>query len=182
MASSITYLLFLLFTLACKQIVAQTYTGPEDSRVNTEIVYPNPINGVSTTPDGRLFLVIARVDGSTGPQVVEYDRESNTSTAYPNEEWNSYAEGKDPATHFLGVNAQRVGPDGNLWIVDKGATALGGAVDLPDGPKVVVVNTDTDEVSRVYNMGSAVRVDSLLDDIRFSANPQYAYLTVSPQN
>jgi hypothetical protein len=28
-------------------------------------------NGVATTPDGRLFAAIARIDGSTGPRVVE---------------------------------------------------------------------------------------------------------------
>jgi hypothetical protein len=109
----------------------QTYHGPIDQNINIELTLNVPTNGISTTPDGRLFLVYARVDGSKGPQVVEYNRETNTSTAYPNEEWNSYEDGKNPATHFLGVNSQRIGPDGKLWIVDKGATALGSPVVQP---------------------------------------------------
>ena len=156
---------------------AQRYYGPVDQRVNVELTLDVPCNGVSTTPDGRLFLVYARVDGSTGPQVVEYDRQTNKSTAYPNEEWNSYEDGKDPATHFLGVNGQRVGPDGQLWIIDKGATALGTPVDLPYGPKLVVVNPKTNKVSRVYFMGNATRTNSLLDDVRFHPSTGKAYLT-----
>ena len=155
----------------------QTYHGPIDQNINVELTLNVPSNGVSTTPDGRLFLVYARVDGSTGPQVVEYDRETNKSTAYPNEEWNSYEEGKNPATHFLGVNSQRVGPDGMLWIVDKGATALGAPVDLPYGPKLVVVDPSTNKVSRVYPMGNVTRTDSLLDDVRFNPSAGKAYLT-----
>jgi sugar lactone lactonase YvrE len=155
----------------------QTFHGPIDQKIVTELTLNAPTNGVSTTPDGRLFLVYARVDGSKGPQVAEYNRQTNTSTAYPNEEWNSYEEGKNPATHFLGVNSQRVGPDGQLWIVDKGATALGAPVDLPYGPKLVVVDTKTDKVSRVYPMGNVTRSNSLLDDVRFNPSTGKAYLT-----
>jgi hypothetical protein len=111
-----------------REAYGQTYYGPIDQNIDIELTLNVPSNGISTTPDGRLFLVYARVDGSKGPQVVEYNRETNTSTAYPNEEWNSYEPGKNPARHFLGVNSQRVGPDGKLWIVDKGATALGSPV------------------------------------------------------
>lgn len=42
--------------------------------------------------------------------------------------------------HFLGVNSQRIGPDGNLWIVDKGSIGFGNPTKLPYGPKVVVVS------------------------------------------
>ncbi len=108
----------------------QTYTGPIDQNITIELTLDVPTNGVSTTPDGRIFLVLARVDGSTGPQVVEYNRTTNTTTAYPNEEWNLF-NGTHPAKHFIGVNSQRIGPDGQLWIVDKGSTALGSPVIQP---------------------------------------------------
>ena len=107
----------------------------------------------------------------------EYDRSTNKSTPYPNKEWNSYSDGKDPATHLVGVNGQRIGPDGKLYIIDKGATELGGAVILPDGPKLVAVDLDKDEVSRVYHMGNVTRTNSLLDDVRFNPGTGKAYLT-----
>ena len=158
-------------------VLGQSYQGPADSRISVELVLDTPSTGVSTTPDGRLFLVLARVDGSTGPQVVEYNRKDNSTTAYPNEEWNSYTSGKDPATHLVGVNSQRIGPDGNLWLVDKGSPAFGAPVILPSGPKLVVVNVTTNTVARVYPMGNATRSDSLLDDIRFHTSTNKAYLT-----
>jgi sugar lactone lactonase YvrE len=163
--------------LAIEQTIAQRYYGPKDPRLVTQLTLKHPVNGVSTTPEGRLFVVYARVDGSKGPQVAEYDQSTNTSKAYPNEEWNSYEEGSDPATHFVGVNGQRIGPDGKLWVIDKGGAALGAPVELPYGPKLVVIDLETDEVSRIYYMGNVTRVDSLLDDVRFNPHTGRAYLT-----
>ncbi len=153
-------------SLSCALLLSTTYaqnfTGPIDPRIKTELVLEHPSNGVSTTPDGRLFLVYARVDGSEGPQVVEYNQKAKTQKPYPNAEWNSYKGGDNPATHFLGVNAQRIGPDGDLYVVDKGATGFGKPVDLPYGPKVVKISTKTDQVVRVYHLGDVIREDSLL--------------------
>ena len=177
MVLSIFQIAILAFTLAFGRVGGQSYTGPEDPRLKVEITLDTPTNGVSSTPDGRLFLVYARVDGSTGAQVVEYNRNDNTATPYPNMKWNSYKNGDDPTTHFVGVNSQRIGPDGKLWIVDKGATGFGTPVILPYGPKVVVVDLNTNKVSRVYHMGNVTRTGSLLDDIRFHMNTGKAYLT-----
>ena len=177
MLTHLLYIATLIFVFAFQKATAQSYYGPQDPRLQVELVLDTPSTGVSTTPDGRLFLVYARVDGSTGPQVVEYNRQTNTSTAYPNKAWNTYKDGDDPAKHFLGVNSQRIGPDGNLWIVDKGATGFGVPVVLPYGPKLVVVDLKTNEVCRVYPMGNATRSNSLLDDVRFHTSTGKAYLT-----
>lgn len=151
-----------ILALTITTTLAQTYTGPEDPRVKVELVLQHPVNGVSTTPDGRMFLVYARVDGSSGPQVVEYFPQTGTQKAFPNVAWNTFEPGDDFTQHFLGVNSQRVGPDGNLYIVDKGATGFGVPVKLPYGPKVVVVDLKTNQVSRVYLLGGVQRHDSLL--------------------
>ena len=150
--------------LASRIAHAQSYTGPEDPRINIELVLQHPVNGVSTTPDGRLFLLYARVDGSSGPQVVEYFPATKTQKSFPNIAWNTLEAGDDFTKHFLGVNSQRVGPDGNLWIVDKGSVGFGKPVKLPYGPKVVVVDLKTNEVSRVYLMGGVLLHDSLLGE------------------
>lgn len=176
MKTMFTPLNLLLGILAFGQsVTAQTFTGPEDPRIQTALTLENPSNGVSTTPDGRLFVLYARVDGSTGPQVVEYNRTTNTQVPYPNAEWNNYTAGKDPATHLIRTNSQRIGPDGSLWIVDVGSPSFGAPVIFPNGTKLVKVDLTTNEVSRVYLLGDAVYSASLLDDVRFNGN--YAYCT-----
>ncbi|KAK4575361.1 hypothetical protein LTR86_001215 [Recurvomyces mirabilis] len=153
------------------------YQGPEDPRIQTALTLQNPSNGVSTTPGGRLFVLFARVDGSKGPQVVEYNTTTNTSVPYPNAEWNNYTTGKDPATHLVRTNSQRIGPDGLLWLVDTGSPAFGTPVIFPNGPKLVSVNLTTNQVQRVYSMGNATLSSSLLDDVRFNPASNKAYLT-----
>ncbi|KAI7164726.1 hypothetical protein KC316_g8287 [Hortaea werneckii] len=167
----------LLLALISPFCSGQRYYGPQDPRVEDTLTLEHPSNGVSTTPDGRLFVLYARVDGSTGPQVVEYNQKTNTTTPYPNAQWNNYTEGDDPSRHLIRTNSQRIGPDGNLWIVDVGSPGFGEPVILPNGPKLVVVNVTTDEVCRVYPMGNATLYNSLLDDIRFNPGTGFAYLT-----
>jgi hypothetical protein len=155
----------------------QSFHGPEDRRIVTQVTLQNPSNGVSTTPEGRLFVLFARVDGSKGPDVAEYNQTTNTSVPYPNAEWNNYTAGKDLSTHLIRVNSQRIGPDGLLWIVDVGSPSFGEPVILPNGPKLVTVNLTTNEVARVYPMGNATLSTSLMDDIRFNPATGFAYLT-----
>jgi hypothetical protein len=147
----------------------------QDPRLETAIVTDTPVNGISTTPEGRQFLLYARVDGSTGPTVVESI--GNTTVPYPNLEWNSYNASKDPSTHFVRINSQRIGPDGQLWIVDVGSPSFGEPVILPEGPKLVTINVTTNEVTRTYPMGNVTLAQSLLDDIRFNPESDKAYLT-----
>ena len=158
-------------------IRAQTFNGPEDPRITTALSTDIPINGVSATPDGRLFLLYARVDGSKGPEVVEYNSATNSTTPFPDERWNSYTPGDDPANFLVRINSQRIGPDGSLWLVDVGSPSFGRPVILPDGPKLVKIDLKTNEVSRVYPMGNVTRSNSLLDDVRFSRDNKMAYLT-----
>ncbi|KAK3082155.1 hypothetical protein LTS18_001995 [Coniosporium uncinatum] len=169
--------LIVLLALVAGQSAAQSYYGPEDPRIEVAVTTETPINGVSTRPGGRLFVLYARVDGSSGPQVVEYNQTTNETVPFPNEEWNSYAPGKNPATHLVRTNSQRIGPDGQLWIVDVGSPGFGEPVILPEGPKLVAFNLTTNEVSRVYPMGNVTRSMSLLDDVRFNLASDKAYLT-----
>lgn len=161
-------------TATCALLLSSTL-AQIDPRIETAIVTDTPVNGVSTTPDGRTFLLYARVDGSTGPTVVEYI--NNSTQPYPNLEWNSYNATKDPANHFVRINSQRIGPDGNLWVVDVGSPSFGEPVILPEGPKLIVIDVTANEVSRVYPMGNVTLSSSLLDDIRFNPAAGKAYLT-----
>ena len=146
-----------------------------DPRVQVALTLENPVNGVSTTPEGRVFVLFARVDGSTGPQVAEYV--NGSYVPYPNAEWNSYTPGADPATHLIRTNSQRIGPDGTLWLVDTGSPGFGEPVILPVGPKFVQVNLTTNTVQRVYSLGNVTLASSLIDDIRFLPSAGLAFVT-----
>ncbi|CAK4033218.1 major royal jelly [Lecanosticta acicola] len=156
--------------------IASVAVAIQDSRIKTALTLQTPVNGISTTPSGRLFVLFARVDGSKGIQVAEH-LSDGTYAPYPNLEWNSYAEGKDPSTHLIRTNSQRIGPDGLLWLVDVGSPNFGAPVILPDGPKLVTVNLTTNDVQRVFPLGSVTLENSQIDDIRFNPSSGLAYIT-----
>ncbi|KAF2765303.1 major royal jelly protein [Teratosphaeria nubilosa] len=167
------FLLHLTSLALAATVLAQTYNGPEDPRLKTAIQLQRPCSGLSTTKDGRVFLVCQHTDGSApNPQLVEYNITTNTSTPYPNAAWNNYTANStlDPGQHFISANAQRIGPDGKLYVVDAGHN-------LPYGVKVVQIDVSADSVTRIYYIGNATNSKSHLDDIRFHNSTGFAYLT-----
>ncbi|GJE56917.1 MULTISPECIES: SMP-30/gluconolactonase/LRE family protein [Methylobacterium] len=144
----------------------------EDPRLAVAITLDVPSTGISIASDGRRFLVLARLDGSAGPQVVEW--KDGRLAPYPDAARNGWTKGDDPAKAFIRVNAQRIGPDGALWLVDTGAPGIGNPV-LPGGPKLIRVDLATNAVARIYPLAAVTRADSFVDDVRF--NGGHAYLT-----
>ena len=134
-------------------------------------------NGIATTPSNRIFLPFSRIDGSSGPQVVEWV--DGKPVPYPDATWNSWKQGEDPATVFVRVNALRIGPQGELWIVDVGAPGLDHPK-LPHGPKLVKVDIATNKVVRVYDLEGATNAKSFIDDVRFHDNLAYVTDAGSP--
>ncbi|OJI96863.1 hypothetical protein ASPVEDRAFT_120308 [Aspergillus versicolor CBS 583.65] len=158
-------LILALFTL----LVQADVTPDHDNRLKTSIILDTPTTGASTTPEGRTFLNLVHIDGTTGASIVEViDSSPNTNSTlrpYPNAAWNSWNASTDSAhdsqTKFVSTNAQRIGPDGNLWVVDSS--------------KLVSINLTTNEVQRIYYLGDAITKEGLLDDVRF--NGRHAYIT-----
>jgi sugar lactone lactonase YvrE len=130
------------------------------------------VNGATTTPNGRLFLVAQPAKPGTTPQVVEIRQGKPIS--YPDATWNSWTPGTDGGHHFVGVNSLRIGPDGALWAVDRGGPGIGKPL-APHGVKVVRIDPATDRVARIYDLGSVTSPWSFVDDVRF--NGRHAYLT-----
>ncbi len=130
------------------------------------------VNGATTSPDGRLFLVAQPSEPGTTPQVVEV--RDGKPVAYPDEPWNAWKPGQDGHGAFVGINSLRVGPDGALWVIDRGAPGIGKPL-APGGPKLVKIDLATNAVARVYDLASVTRPWSFVDDARF--NGPRAYLT-----
>ena len=129
-------------------------------------------NGIASTPSGRIFLPFSRIDGSVGPQVVEW--KDGKPVPFPDESWNGWKQGDDPARAFVRVNALRVGPKGSLWVVDVGAPGLDNPK-LPHGPKLVKIDLSTNQIARIYDLDTATNQDSFIDDVRFHGS--FGYLT-----
>jgi sugar lactone lactonase YvrE len=145
----------------------------QDTRL-IPVFHANEIwNGVTTTADGRVFVGFPHLDGSDGIRVAELSQDGKPQP-YPDAGWNRWHEGADATHTFVHVNALRIGPDKQLWIVDTGAPGFGGSV-VPGGVKIVVINPQTNRVSRIYPLDSVTSAKSYIDDLRFHG--RLAYIT-----
>lgn len=133
-------------------------------------------NGVTRSKDGRVFSPFQRQEKNKGIELGEW--KNGKPVAYPDEAWNSWNQGEDAAKAFVGVNAIRVGPDGDLWVLDKGAAGFGEAP-LPGGPKLVQIDLSKNEVRKVWPLEGATTERSFVDDFRF--NGRTIYLTDAGQ-
>lgn len=127
-------------------------------------------NGAATTPDGRLFLVVQPRDGEQDPQVVEV--RNGRAVPFPDATMNQWREGEDGARKFIGVNSIRVGPDGHLWAVDRGAPGIGKPLKT-GGAKLVRIDLDTNSVDRTYDLTDVITARSFIDDVRFNGSSAY---------
>jgi sugar lactone lactonase YvrE len=163
-------LLFVFFL--CFSVV----TNAQSSKLNApstlvdELQLPFLTNGVTTTQDGRLFLNEIHLDGSAGPRVLEWRQ--GQAIPFPNQEWNEKASAINAASHLVLVNSLRIGPDGDLWLVDSGAPGFG-AAKIPHGPKLVDVELHSNSVRRVYGLDYVTRTNSFVDDVRFNGRTAY---------
>lgn len=129
------------------------------------------MNGVATTPDGRRFVVI-QPQKSNQPEIAEIT--SGAAKPYPDAEWNNRRAGHGGRTAFVGANSLRIGPDGALWVVDRGAPRIGAPL-VEGGPKLVRIDLVANRVTRIYDLASVAEGASFVDDVRF--NGDIAYLT-----
>lgn len=134
------------------------------------------VNGVATTPAGRTFLPVQPRSGKGDPQVVEL-RDGRT-IAYPDAAWNGWRPGQSGRNRFVGVNALRIGPDGALWVVDRGSPGIGKPA-VADGVKLVRIDIASNEVTRIYDLAGVTTPISFVDDVRFHG--PNAYLTDAGQ-
>jgi sugar lactone lactonase YvrE len=144
-----------------------------DPRVEEFASLDKVVNAVTTTRDGRVFVSLPQVEGPGGPQVAEL--KDGQLVPYPNLEWSQWTEGADPLRTLLHVNTVRIGPEGDLWVVDAGAPRVGGKAS-PGAAKIIRIDLSTNTIRRTYQADpSVVRDYSYFNDIRFNGN--LAYIT-----
>lgn len=130
-------------------------------------------NGVTKTEDGRVFVCFPRIEGDAGIRIGEVKKDGKI-IPYPNLNWNNWKPGDQVDKKIVRANSLRIGPDGNLWIVDTGAPKMGDRA-LAGASKLIVVNVHTNKVIRTIVLDGVMKPNSFIDDLRIHGS--FIYLT-----
>lgn len=178
MKHSLKALVTMIALASSAQVLAQdtlpvTLPTQQDSRLEQVATSPRVWNGITVSHDNRLFASLTQSEG-TGLQLAEVI--NNQLRAFPDDSWNKW-NANDPEHHFYHVNALRIGPDGNLWVMDSGNKGIGtGDQAVPGGAKLVHISLATGKVLNSYVFKApTLQPTSYLDDVRF--NGDFAYIT-----
>jgi sugar lactone lactonase YvrE len=145
--------------------------APADASALVPVYQGNRVwNGVATTHDGRVFVSYPQADGP-GMQVAELTPDG-TPHPYPDAAWNQSSPESDIAHAFVHVNAVRIGPDGNLWVVDAGAPGIGKPA-VPGAARVFRIDVQSGHIMRIYDLAKASKFLGYIDDIRFHGRNAY---------
>lgn len=103
---------------------------------------------------------------------------------YPDGEWNSWRNTKrdeiTPENHWICVQSVVADGKGSLWVLDPAAPATERTI--KGGPKLVQIDLSTNRVVKVIPFNEKVApTASYLNDVRFSPDGGYAYITDSGQ-
>jgi sugar lactone lactonase YvrE len=161
--------------------VAQQHAGtsPDTPQLQQVAQFEHQVTGVTVSKDGRIFVNFPRWTGDAPVSVAEVTRDGQIKP-YPDEEWNSWRNEKknqmSAGDHFVCVQSVVTDAHGNLWVVDPAAPATASLV--PGGPKLVKIDLKANKVAQVIRFDETVAPQgSYLNDVRFSPDGQYAYLT-----
>ncbi len=152
-------------------------TGP--AAVERVASFDHQVTGVAVSETGRIFVSFPRWSEDAPVSLAELTSDGKLHP-YPDEEWNGYrnAAPRDPATHFVCVQAETADGHGSLWVIDPAAPNTEFIVS--GGPKLVKIDLATNKVSRVYPLdGSVAPQGSYMNDVRFSPDGRTAFITDS---
>ena len=140
---------------------------------------PHQVTGVAASRDGRVFVNFPRWEEDVAISVAEVGP-GGRLTPYPDAAWNSFRGAAPEAAgqRFVCVQSVTCDAQGNLWVLDPAAPALG--LEVPAGPKLVRIDLATNTVSRIYAFDESVAPQgSYLNDIRFTPDGERAVITNS---
>lgn len=142
--------------------------------------FEHQVTGVTVSKDGRIFVNFPRWTEDSAVSVAEV--KDGKLTPFPNAEWNTWRNAKkdeiSAGDHWVCVQSVVASPDGNLWVLDPAAPAMGATV--KGGPKLVEIDLKTNMAARTVAFDETVAPQgSYLNDVRFAPDGRTAYLTDS---
>jgi sugar lactone lactonase YvrE len=143
--------------------------------------FDHQVTGVTVSQSGRTFVNFPRWQEDVPVSVAEVLSDGSIRP-YPDREWNSWRNARKntvpAATHFVCVQSVVVDHHDQLWVLDPAAPAQDRVV--PGGPKLVKISLATDRVVQTISFDETIAPQgSYLNDVRFSPDDRYAYITDS---
>jgi hypothetical protein len=133
--------------------------------------------GVAVTEDGRVFANFPRWGPEVPVSVAEVLRDGSLRP-YPDEAWNGWGPGADPAGSFVCVQSVVADGEGSLWVLDPANPWFQGVV--PGGARLIEIDLASDRVKRVIGFDETVApAGSYLNDVRIDHPHRAAYITDS---
>jgi sugar lactone lactonase YvrE len=142
--------------------------------------FGHQVTGVSVSETGRIFVNFPRWTEDSPISVAEL--KDGEAKPYPDEEWNAWRNAKKdeitPHDHWVCVQSVVADQRGSLWVLDPAAPAQAHVVSK--GPKLVRIDLASDKVAQVIDFDEdAAPQGSYLNDVRFSNDGKYAFITDS---
>lgn len=168
--------LAVLTSLACvfgpADVYAQSAAQDPIEQVATS---PHQWTGIGVTASGRIYVNFPRWSDEV-PISVGSLRDDGSVSSFPDAVWNSWEPGEEDFTDRF-VAVQSVVADGDdIWVLDTGRPRFGTI--LPGAPRLFRFDGDGRKLA-VYPADGAVKPNSYLNDVRFSADGSRAYITDS---
>lgn len=169
-------------TNKAKELVAPV-AGKTDDRLQKVATFKHQVTGVTVSEDGRIFVNFPRWSEDVPVSVAEVMTDGSIKP-YPNNEWNAWRNAKmseiSAKDHFVTVQSVVADGRGSLFVVDPAAP--NSEKTIKDGPKLVQINLQTNDIKRVYPFAPDVAGPaSYLNDVRIAPDGAFAYFTDSGQ-
>jgi len=142
--------------------------------------FEHQVTGISVSEDNRIFVNFPRWTEDNAVSVAELV--DGTVKPYPDEEWNGWRNAKKdevtPEDHWVCVQSIVADGRGSLWVLDPAAPAQAHLVS--GGAKLVQIDLASNKVKQTIAFDEDVAPQgSYLNDVRFSNDGKYAYITDS---
>ncbi|WP_323143551.1 L-dopachrome tautomerase-related protein [Massilia phyllosphaerae] len=142
--------------------------------------FEHQVTGISVSEDNRIFVNFPRWTEDSPVSVAELV--DGSVKPYPDEEWNAWRNAKKdettPDDHWVCVQSIVADGRGSLWVLDPAAPAQAHLVS--GGAKLVKIDLATDKAVQTIAFDEDVAPQgSYLNDVRFSNDGKYAYITDS---
>ena len=131
------------------------------------------LNGVAVSSRGRVFASFPRWMSLDAPSVMEALPDGSFKP-YPGNAWNAWRPGLPHHDRIVSTHAVYADASNRLWIVDDAAPRVAPAV--AGAAKLVCIDLATDQVTRVYPLGSDILPEgTMIGHVRVDA--RFAYVT-----
>ena len=172
-------LLYILF-LPC--LISVNGEDKQNSGLELVAIFDHQVTGVSVHPaSGRIFVNFPRWTEDSPVSVAEVLTYNTIQPFPPKSDWNAWRNTRknelDPTKYFICVQSVVVFED-SLYVLDPAAPAFGSIV--KSGPKLVEIDLINNKTKRIILFDEQIAPQgSYLNDVRFSPDGQFAYITDS---